>query len=261
MLRLVTGSDGVGDEPQDDEIGEQQVFPDATPKAIEISTRSADLANDTGTLQSRRTTIMSGHVYKEIQRVYDEVLSGRLTTFRQVVATLALQRIHFPKEEDTFTDGDIISTYLIQLRDLIKSVESGLPPRLFAINQSLTVIDQAQADNSTLLHLDDLEAECGNEPNFPELQRRIRAIRLIKKAELIVEFRARLHDIMNGEISQETPEEIHQFQYDFFGDGTTPGCGLIINDLRPSPEEKMLLNRLGGNGRGLHPVRDISMPS
>jgi len=257
MLRLVTDTDVVDDKPQDDEIGKQQALPDVAPKATEVSARSADLANDTGTLSSRRTTIMSGHVYKEIQRVYDEVLSGRLTTFRQVVAILALQRIHFPKEEDTFTDGDIISTYLIQLRDLIQSVESGLPPRLFAINQSLTMIDQAQADNSTLLHLDDLEKECSNEPDFAALQRRIRAIRLIKKAELIVEFRARLHGIMDGEISRETPKEIHQFQDDFFGDGTTPGCGLTINDLRPSPEERMLLNRLGGNGRGLHPVRDI----
>lgn len=271
MLKLVVdnkegGGEDKVDEPgeqQGDEVGEQQGLQSSITQAIEQSARSADLANDRGiSLPSRRTSIMSGTVYREIQRVYNEVLSGRVTTFRQVAAILKLQRILFPEPEDEEKPkDDIINVSLRELRALVREVEEGIPAELSEIYRVLVNIDYAPADTSTLSYLDSIEAEHHDSPFFEQLKRRIRAIRLIKKNELIHEYRARFHRIMNGEISQKTPDEIHKFQNEFFGDDTTPGCGLTINDLNPSPEERMLLNRLGGKGRGLHPVRDISMPS
>jgi hypothetical protein len=177
-------------------------------------------------------------VIDAINDLIRQVDEGSVTTLKKARAILGLQGISFNENSSTGNQAIDRSARILRIRLLGIVAKSGGSINLAL--SDLKYIDANPAHLKVLRDLKRIEDKYRETPFFPKIRKRINAIKLIKRQELIKYLRKRLHKLTE----QYNRAEALQFKIDFFGTRDEIGCGLAEKDLSPSPSERMTLHRI-----------------
>lgn len=188
--------------------------------------------------------------------VHEAIMKGRVRTFAQANAILQLRGIPHPLDNRAFGFGDSnLDEQAGDLRTLVQGVEQGFHPGLVHARKTFAFINQFPANLGTLRLLRDLEKEHEDAPYFDQFYRELGAIRLVKTQQLAQYFHERLQKFMENEYDS---KEALSFQSSFFGREGSFGCGLKIEDLPLSPTERMMMNRIRAEKRGVNVTKAMN---